>query len=311
MDYKTLCAQMQSLAREEGWYVPLFANASALLWETLPDINWAGFYLKRGKDLVLGPFQGKTACIRIPRDRGVCGAALRENKTILVPDVHAFPGHIACDSASNSEIVIPLRRPDGSVFAVLDIDSPLPGRFSQEDRAGLESFAAVLEKAARGLAECEKTIYLAGGCFWGCQKYFDLMEGVMETEVGYANGPIPNPSYEQVKAHAGHAETVRVVYDPAVLPLQELLEKYFQVIDPTAVNHQGEDFGIQYRTGIYYTDPADAAAACGALACLGRRLGRAPTVECLPLESFYPAEEYHQKYLEKHPDGYCHIHFDR
>ncbi|MBQ9262696.1 MAG: peptide-methionine (S)-S-oxide reductase MsrA [Clostridia bacterium] len=154
------------------------------------------------------------------------------------------------------------------------------------------------------------TIYLAGGCFWGCQKYFDLMDGVTETEVGYANGPIERPSYEQVKAHAGHAETVRIAYDPAVLPLRALLEKYFAVIDPTAVNHQGGDFGIQYRTGIYYTDPADAPIIDAALADLAQQYDRPLAIEHLPLQNFYPAEEYHQKYLEKHPDGYCHIHFD-
>ena len=156
----------------------------------------------------------------------------------------------------------------------------------------------------------EKTIYLAGGCFWGCQKYFDLIPGVRETQVGYANGPTKNPTYEQVKRHAGHAETVRVVYDPDELPLTDLLERYFLVIDPTAVNHQGEDFGIQYRTGIYYTDPEDAAAVARALERLAARYDRPLAVENQPLESFYPAEEYHQKYLEKHPDGYCHIHFD-
>ena len=156
----------------------------------------------------------------------------------------------------------------------------------------------------------EKTIYLAGGCFWGCQKYFDLMEGVTETEVGYANGPLPHPSYEQVKGHSGHAETVRVVYDPQRLPLERLLESYFQVIDPTAVNRQGADRGIQYRTGIYYTDPADAPVVIGALEKLARQYAAPLAVENKPLENFYPAEEYHQKYLEKHPDGYCHIHFD-
>ncbi len=155
-----------------------------------------------------------------------------------------------------------------------------------------------------------KTIYLAGGCFWGCQKYFDLMDGVKETEVGYANGPTANPTYEQVKSHAGHAETVRVVYDPAVLPLPELLRRYFQVIDPTAVNHQGGDFGIQYRTGIYYADEADAPVITNALNELAKQYDKPLAVENKPLENFYSAEEYHQKYLEKHPDGYCHIRFE-
>ena len=310
MDYALLCGQARELSQAEGWYPALFANAAALLWETLPDINWAGFYIARRGQLVLGPFQGKAACIHIPRGKGVCGAALRENRTVLVPNVHAFPGHIACDSASNAEIVIPLRRRDGGVAAVLDIDSPVLGRFSEEDQRGLEAFARILEDAMKGLDAMEKTIYLAGGCFWGCQKYFDLLAGVIETEVGYANGPTAHPTYEQVKAHAGHAETVRVVYDPAVLPLRELLERYFQVIDPTAVNHQGEDYGIQYRTGIYYADPQDAPTVSAALADLARRCDKPLAVENKPLESFYSAEEYHQKYLEKHPDGYCHIHFD-
>ena len=310
MDYQLLNAQIKDFAEEEPYYIPLMSNVSAILMTMLKDLNWAGFYLMRDGQLVLGPFQGKVACIRIPREKGVCGAALREGRTMLVPDVHDFPGHIACDSASQSEIVIPLRDGRGRVAAVLDIDSPVLNRFSEQDRQGLEAFAHIIEKAMKGLAPMEKTIYLAGGCFWGCQKYFDLMDGVIETEVGYANGDAENPTYEQVKHGAGHAETVRVVYDPARLPLRELLERYFQVIDPTAVNHQGEDFGIQYRTGIYYADPADAPTVTAALQDLSRRYDRPLAVENQPLQAFYPAEEYHQKYLEKHPGGYCHIHFD-
>ncbi len=156
-----------------------------------------------------------------------------------------------------------------------------------------------------------KEIYLAGGCFWGCQKYFDLIPGVLETTVGYANGPTANPTYEQVKhEHTGHAETVYVKYDPSRLTLETLLRKYFAVIDPTAVNHQGEDYGIQYRTGIYYTDPSDAETAERMLSELARGYDKPLAVELKPLENFYPAEEYHQKYLEKNPGGYCHIHFD-
>ena len=121
------------------------ANASALLYEELPDLNWAGFYLLEGEKLVLGPFQGKTACIEIPLGRGVCGTAAQQDKTQLVPNVHAFPGHIACDGASNSEIVVPLHL-NGRLFGVLDIDSPQFSRFSEEDREGLEAFVRVLEK---------------------------------------------------------------------------------------------------------------------------------------------------------------------
>ena len=121
------------------------ANAAALLWERLPDINWAGFYKMTDGMLVLGPFQGKTACIMIPVGRGVCGTAVAEDATQLVYDVHLFPGHIACDSASNSEIVIPIYR-NGTVAAVLDLDSPLLGRFTAEDQQGLEAFVKILEQ---------------------------------------------------------------------------------------------------------------------------------------------------------------------
>ena len=156
----------------------------------------------------------------------------------------------------------------------------------------------------------QRTIYLAGGCFWGCQKYFDLIPGVLETEVGYANGPTRNPTYQQVKAHLGHAETVRVVYDDEKLPLETLLEAYFRVIDPTSVNRQGEDEGIQYRTGIYYTEEGDKPVIEACLRALQARYAAPIVVEHEPLRAFDSAEEYHQKYLEKNPGGYCHIKFD-
>ena len=156
MDYALLCGQARELSQAEGWYPALFANATALLWETLPDINWAGFYIARRGQLVLGPFQGKAACIHIPRGKGVCGAALRENRTVLVPNVHEFPGHIACDSASNSEIVLPIHA-GGKVAAVLDIDSPLLNRFDEADRAGLEAFVTILEETIRFDLEGEQT----------------------------------------------------------------------------------------------------------------------------------------------------------
>ncbi len=144
-DYKTLCAQLRSLTEGVPHPVANYANASALLYDALEDINWAGFYFLQGGTLVLGPFQGKPACIEIPVGKGVCGTAAAADETQLVYDVHQFPGHIACDSASNSEIVVPLRR-DGAVYGVLDIDSPLIGRFSREDREGLEAFAALVQE---------------------------------------------------------------------------------------------------------------------------------------------------------------------
>ena len=145
-DFDIMKAQLLAFAEEDPRFVPLLSNASALIWESMEDLNWAGFYIVRGGRLVLGPFQGKTACIHIEKGKGVCGTAWAADETQLVPNVHEFPGHIACDSASNSEIVVPLHR-GGEVCAVLDIDSPLLARFSEDDRAGLESFAAALEDA--------------------------------------------------------------------------------------------------------------------------------------------------------------------
>ena len=143
-DYIMLGQQLDAITKDVPHPVANLANAAALLWYALPDINWAGFYLLEGDRLILGPFQGKTACIEIPIGKGVCGTATAKNCTLLVADVHQFPGHIACDSASNSEIVIPLRK-NGEVVGVLDIDSPLFGRFSEADRQGLEAFAEILQ----------------------------------------------------------------------------------------------------------------------------------------------------------------------
>ena len=152
-----------------------------------------------------------------------------------------------------------------------------------------------------------QTIYLAGGCFWGAQKFFDQFPGVKETEVGYANGPTENPSYQDVCADSGHAETVRIVFDEAQLPLDALLEKYFMIIDPVSVNRQGHDVGIQYRTGIYYTDAAQRPVIDTFMAEETNKYDRPLAVEVAPLQNFFSAEEYHQKYLDKNPGGYCHV----
>ncbi|MBQ5951774.1 MAG: peptide-methionine (S)-S-oxide reductase MsrA [Lachnospiraceae bacterium] len=152
-----------------------------------------------------------------------------------------------------------------------------------------------------------KEIYLAGGCFWGVQKYFDQFEGITATEVGYANGGTAAPSYQDVCAGSGHAETVRITYDPAVITLESILDKYFLVIDPTSVNRQGGDSGIQYRTGIYFTDDADMPVVQAYIAEEQKKYEKPIAVEVGPLEAFYSAEEYHQKYLDKNPGGYCHI----
>ncbi len=144
--YEFAALQLEGLFEGERDVIANLANASAVLNETMEDINWVGFYLMKNGELVLGPFQGKAACIRIPVGKGVCGTAVKENKTQLVLDVHTFPGHIACDSASNSEIVIPLHS-DGKIVGVLDIDSPLIGRFTQADQEGLEKCAVIIESA--------------------------------------------------------------------------------------------------------------------------------------------------------------------
>ena len=184
-----------------------------------------------------------------------------------------------------------------------------------------------------------KTIYLAGGCFWGMQKFLDQFDGVLHTEVGYANGPDAAPRYEDVcsdSGHAetvridydperitltrdaapryedvcsdsGHAETVRIDYDPERITLTRLLEYYFLVIDPLSVNRQGGDRGIQYRTGIYYTDQADLPEIESVYRSQEQKAGAKLAVELMPLTNFFSAEEYHQKYLDKNPGGYCHI----
>lgn len=149
-NYNELCTQTAGLIGGVPHLIANLANASAVLWSAMEDINWAGFYLLEGDTLVLGPFQGRPACIEIGPGRGVCGAAVRSGETQLVPDVHAFPGHIACDAASRSEVVVPIRS-HGRIVAVLDVDSPLPGRFTEEDRLGLEAFAAVVERELREL----------------------------------------------------------------------------------------------------------------------------------------------------------------
>ena len=145
VNYELLSSQLAALTQGVPYAVANLANASALVWQELPDINWAGFYKMTDGALVLGPFQGKPACIRIEVGKGVCGTAVAKNATQLVYNVHDFPGHIACDCASNSEIVIPIRV-NGEIWGVLDIDSPLIGRFTEEDRAGLEAFVGVLEQ---------------------------------------------------------------------------------------------------------------------------------------------------------------------
>ena len=145
-DYILLEKQVTELTAGVKNRISNLANAAALLYDTLTEINWAGFYILNGTTLELGPFMGKPACVLIPEGKGVCGAAVKRNETVCVPDVHEFPGHIACDSASNSEVVIPIRL-NGEIYGVLDIDSPIKERFSDADVKGLEAFAGAVERA--------------------------------------------------------------------------------------------------------------------------------------------------------------------
>ena len=148
IDYDLMCRQAEALAGDSADWVPMMANVSAMIYDALPDLNWAGFYIVKDGVLLLGPFQGKVACVRIEKGKGVCGTAWEQDAVQLVPDVHAFPGHIACDSASNSEIVVPLHC-GSEVAAVLDIDSPMFDRFSEDDRDGLMKLVQTLEKVLR------------------------------------------------------------------------------------------------------------------------------------------------------------------
>lgn len=147
--YEQLDAQARALLAGESDRVANAANLSALVYHALPDLNWVGFYFFDGTELVVGPFQGQPACVRIPLDRGVCGAAARTRTTQRVEDVNAFPGHIACDAASRSELVVPLVGAGGALIGVFDIDSPLPGRFDEQDQAGLERIAATFMESLR------------------------------------------------------------------------------------------------------------------------------------------------------------------
>lgn len=153
-----------------------------------------------------------------------------------------------------------------------------------------------------------KEIYLAGGCFWGTEKYLSCIPGIVSTDVGYANGNTENPTYEEVcHNNTGHAETVRVFYDPTKIRLEYILDLYYEVINPTSVNRQGGDVGTQYRTGIYYVEEQDVERINNSICELQKKHDKPIAIEVLPLRNYYLAEEYHQNYLDKNPGGYCHI----
>lgn len=153
-----------------------------------------------------------------------------------------------------------------------------------------------------------KTITIAGGCFWGVEAYYGQLDGILSTEVGYANGKTQEPTYEAVCSHlTGHAEVVKINYDPDVISLETLLERFFRIVDPTAWNRQGPDIGDQYRNGIYYSDPEDEPIITSYVDSRRASYNDPIVTEIEPLNYYYPAEDYHQKYLQKNPHGYCHI----
>ena len=298
--YQALLPKLHALHAGEEDPIARMANLAALLHQEM-GFWWTGFYRVKDGELILGPFQGPVACTRIGLGRGVCGTAWSEQRTVVVPDVEQFPGHIACSSESRSEIVVPVWH-HGDIIAVLDIDSRELGTFDAVDQRYLEKIAALVFGPQRD-------IWFAAGCFWGAQKFFKLVEGVEFTEVGFCNGWVRNPSYEQVYTdQTGHAECVHVRYNPDVVSLKELVRLYFKIIDPLSLNKQGGDEGTRYRTGVYYEDDRDFEVLYKEFRRVEKKLGvEEMPVELLHLTSFYRADEYHQDYLDKHPDGYCHL----
>ena len=168
-----------------------------------------------------------------------------------------------------------------------------------------------MEKGAMHAVTGLRDIYFAGGCFWGVEEYFSRIHGVVDLTVGYANGTTEKPTYEQVcSGKTGHAEAVHIRYDPQAVSLKTLAEQFFKIINPISVNRQGNDAGSQYRTGMYFLTAEDKAILASVMAGVQKKYGKPLAVELLPLQQYYPAEEYHQDYLKKNPGGYCHISFD-
>ena len=191
--------------------------------------------------------------------------------------------------------------PYGVTWEEAGIDSSL----SFEEKVRL--YDKMIERDMIMQGDTKKTIYLAGGCFWGMQKFLDQFEGVLETTVGYANGDKSNPTYEEVCNDSGHAETVKIIYNDRVLPTEKLLQYFFMAIDPISINRQGGDTGIQYRTGIYYEDESLIDPITEAYRSEQDKYDEPLAVELRKLQNFFPAEDYHQEYLDKNPRGYCHI----
>lgn len=298
--YIALLPRLRALLAGETDEIARMSNIAATLHSEF-GFWWTGFYRVVSSDeLALGPFQGPVACMRIAKCRGVCGTAWNEERTVVVPDVGRFPGHIACSTESRSEIVVPCWK-RGRIAAVLDIDSKELNTFDGTDRKYLEEVSSLLYGK-------ERDIWFAAGCFWGAQKFFKSVDGVVSTEVGFANGREITPTYRQVYTdETGHAECVHVRYDPERVSLEELVRLFLNMIDPFSLNKQGGDEGTRYRTGIYYENGDDRDVIENVLGSFEESACRKSAVEIQPLRCFYKAEEYHQDYLDKNPGGYCHL----
>lgn len=217
--------------------------------------------------------------------------------------VRVYPSWVLLDADGGVARVVRGRLSEARALALIEDPEADLARLAQAERASF--YQPDSQKSSKVMNT--RTIYLAGGCFWGVEAYFQRIPGVVDAVSGYANGRTQNPSYEDVIRGAGHAETVKVTYDADRLSLADILQYYFRIIDPTSLNKQGNDRGAQYRTGVYYTDAADKATIQQALDALQQKYSRPLVVENLPLQNFYEAEEYHQDYLAKNPNGYCHI----
>ncbi|ASP17279.1 trifunctional thioredoxin/methionine sulfoxide reductase A/B protein [Neisseria sp. KEM232] len=213
-------------------------------------------------------------------------------------NIGVYPSWAVLDKSGNVARIVKGSINEAQALALIDNPEADLGRlktqFNTQDKAKVKPMNT-------------KTIYLAGGCFWGLEAYFQRIDGVADAVSGYANGNTKNPNYQDVINNSGHAETVKVTYDADKLSLDDILQYYFRVIDPTSLNKQGNDRGIQYRTGVYYTDPAEKAVIEQALTREQKKYSQPIVVENRPLQNFYDAEEYHQDYLIKNPNGYCHI----
>jgi peptide methionine sulfoxide reductase msrA/msrB len=212
---------------------------------------------------------------------------------------------MACPIRERTGIVIRTSRVAATALAVLSLLAVSvvgcsPKNPATQSVAGATTTVAPKTSGGKGM----KTIYIAGGCFWGLEKYIAAVHGVVGTEVGYANGANKTATYGD---SSGYAEAVKVDYDPSIAPLPFLLDLFYEAVDPTSVNRQGNDMGTEYRTGIYYTDPADRTVVEHSLAELQKRHAKPIAIEEGPLTTYARAEDYHQDYLVKHPDGYCHI----